>query len=99
MDPPAPYEALTQDLALKFNGSRAPVMIPVHSLATGYLTGTTGQRNIAEIRRFLVFALTKHPDVWVVTIKQLLDWMEAPVPATEMAAFMKQRYACKPPRR
>ena len=36
------------------------------------------------------------PDVWVLTISQLVDWMEAPVAAKDMDKFML-RYACKPP--
>lgn len=46
----------------------------------------------ADTSKFLEYALAK-PDVWALTISQLLDWMEAPVPAPGMAAFMKQ-YKC-----
>lgn len=42
--------------------------------------------------KFLDYALSK-PDVWVVTHQQLLDWMEAPVPASQMKSFMAQ-YEC-----
>lgn len=39
---------------------------------------------------FLDYALAK-PDVWVVTHAQLLDWMEAPVPASRMSSWMQER--------
>ncbi len=46
----------------------------------------------ADVGKFLDYALSK-PDVWVVTHQQLLDWMEAPVPASQMKSFMAQ-YEC-----
>jgi hypothetical protein len=35
-----------------------------------------------DLGKFLDYALA-HPNVWVVTHTQLLDWMEAPVPASK----------------
>ncbi len=46
----------------------------------------------AGIARFLGYALGKK-DVWAVTMSQLLDWMQHPVPASQMKTFMK-KYAC-----
>ena len=45
-----------------------------------------------DILKFLQYAMTK-PDVWGVTMQQLLDWMQTPVPASGMAAFMSA-YPC-----
>lgn len=46
----------------------------------------------ADTGRFLRYALAQ-PGVWAVTMSQLLDWMEAPVPAAAMPAFMA-KYHC-----
>jgi len=46
-----------------------------------------------EISRFLKYALAK-PDVWVVTPRQLAQYMKNPVPASKMAAFMKRTGGC-----
>lgn len=37
-----------------------------------------------DLGKFLDYAL-EHPNTWVVTISQFLDWMEAPVPAGEVS--------------
>lgn len=37
----------------------------------------------SDIKKFFKYAL-QHQDVWAVTISQFLDWMEAPVPASEV---------------
>lgn len=48
----------------------------------------------ADLDRFLAYALSQpSQDVWFVTHAQLLDWMEAPVPASQMKSFMAQ-YDC-----
>ena len=49
-------------------------------------------KNRRAVAKFLDYALSK-PDVWVVTISQLLDWMESPVPAREVGSG--QPAACK----
>lgn len=48
--------------------------------------------NRNEISDFLSYALAK-PDVWVVTPRQLIEWMKSPVKASEMSAWM-DRYGC-----
>lgn len=37
----------------------------------------------SDIKKFLKYALA-HQDVWAVTISQFLDWMEKPVPASQV---------------
>ena len=44
------------------------------------------------IAKFLGYALAKK-GVWAVTMSQILDWMQRPVPASQMKTFMK-RYTC-----
>lgn len=46
----------------------------------------------SDLKRFLAYAMS-HKDVWAVTTSQLLDWMEAPVPAAQMPRFMA-KYTC-----
>ena len=58
----------------------------------GSLPPTECSEFSADVGKFLDYALAK-PDVWVVTHQQLLDWMEAPVPASQMKTFMAQ-YDC-----
>lgn len=38
-----------------------------------------------DVKKFLQYAMSK-PGVWAVTMSQLLDWMEAPVPAAAVSA-------------
>lgn len=38
-----------------------------------------------DVEKFLQYAMSK-PGVWAVTMSQLLDWMEAPVPAAAVSA-------------
>lgn len=49
------------------------------------------QEHTAALNRFFEWALAQ-PDVWFVTMRQLLEWMKAPVPASQMADW----YKCKP---
>lgn len=39
-----------------------------------------------DVAKFLRYAMAK-PGVWAVTMSQLLDWMEAPVPAAAVSAY------------
>lgn len=80
--PPAPRSAF--DAA--YNGNRGPVEISIH---TPFLQDP---QFAADTRRFLQYALAQ-PDVWALTVSQMLDWMERPVPASGMPAFMAQ-YTC-----
>lgn len=68
-----------------YNSNRAPVALPVHLY---FLT----DRRIRGAQKFVKYALSK-PDVYFVTNRQLVDWMKAPVPISQMAAWLKSR--CK----
>ncbi|KAL4438251.1 hypothetical protein ABPG77_010612 [Micractinium sp. CCAP 211/92] len=83
------YKVLKKEFDASYSSNRGPVTIGVHSLATGYLVDS-GYRN--DIKKFFEYALS-HEDVWAVTISQFLDWMENPVPASQMKQFMS-KYTC-----
>lgn len=72
------------DAAYGDGGNRGPVEVSAH---TPFL-----QKFGSDVNKFLGYALAK-PDVWAVTMSQLLDWMAAPVPTSGMEAFMGQ-YQC-----
>ncbi|KAI3433743.1 hypothetical protein D9Q98_003550 [Chlorella vulgaris] len=80
------FKGLMQTFDDAYNGNRAPVTLGVHK---PYLAQKAYSKDLGK---FLDYAL-EHPNTWVVTISQFLDWMEAPVPAGEMPAFMS-KYAC-----
>ncbi|PRW44355.1 G8 domain-containing [Chlorella sorokiniana] len=80
------YAQLKGAFDTAYNGHRGPMEISIH---TPFMQDT---QFAADTSKFLAYALAK-PDVWAVTMSQFLDWMEAPVPASGMAAFMK-KYKC-----
>lgn len=62
-------------------------LTPFHLI---YVSFCRANRN--GIDQFLGYALTK-PEVWVVTPRQLIDWMQNPVPLSQMPQFMAN-YTC-----
>ncbi|EFN51005.1 hypothetical protein CHLNCDRAFT_141534 [Chlorella variabilis] len=71
-----------------YKGNRGPVSVGVHS---PYLTKSSYSK---DLKKFFKYALGQQKkDVWAVTMNQLLDWMENPVPASRMSKFMK-KYKC-----
>ena len=90
MDPPGAFKVLRREFERNYHSvNRLPVAIYTHSTSTHYLDQA---KNRAEIKKFLRWALKK-PNVWVVTYKQWLDYLENPVPASQMASFMA-KYRC-----
>jgi hypothetical protein len=90
MDPAGAYKVLKREFERNYRSSnRLPVAIYTHSTSTGYLDKAN---NRAEIKKFLNWAM-KRKNVWVVTYKQWLDYLENPVPASKMADFMAN-YRC-----
>ncbi|PRW59866.1 G8 domain-containing isoform B [Chlorella sorokiniana] len=79
-------EVLKKSLDEAYDSNRGPVTVGTHK---AYMKDSEFS---ADVGKFLDYALSK-PDVWVVTHQQLLDWMEAPVPASQMKSFMAQ-YDC-----
>lgn len=60
-----------------YGGNRAPVTVGVHK------PWMSKQHHSKDLGKFMDYALA-HPDVWVVTHTQLLDWMADPVPASKV---------------
>lgn len=68
-----------------YGGNRAPLGIYVH-------VGWFSKERIAGTQAFIKYAMAK-PDVWFVTMHQLVQWMQDPVPSSEMAGWLAAR--CK----
>ncbi|KAL4514952.1 hypothetical protein Ndes2437A_g07022 [Nannochloris sp. 'desiccata'] len=66
-----------------YNNNRAPVPIAVHPY---WFTET----RLREAQSFVEYALT-FQDVYFVTMSQLVEWMEDPVPVRNMAVWLKNR--------
>lgn len=68
------YDALKANFdAAYFGGNRAPLPIYVHSL------WLKDESHMSGLKRFVDYARSK-PDVYFVTMRQLLEWMQAPLP-------------------
>lgn len=86
MDPYAGYpdllgKALRLGFDERYEGNRAPLGLYLHrGPLAAYPTWA------AELRTFLEEALSR-PDVWMITMRGLIEWMKAPVPADQMAAW------------
>ena len=83
---------LDQHLAWRLGGNRAPLNLYFHAPAFDEADRT------ATYREFLASSLARG-DVWAVTMPGLIEWMRAPVPASEMTAWYAaycQRHACAP---
>jgi hypothetical protein len=81
-------EVLTYAFNSAYNGNRAPVPIAVHP----YWFSETRLR---EAQTFIDYALS-HDHVYFVTISQLVEWMQNPVPVGEMDNWLKSRCENKP---
>ncbi len=77
------FDVLKANLELAYRGNRAPMPVFVHEPWFNE-TANTGAK------AFIDYALTV-PNVFFVTIGQLVEWMKAPVPAAETAAWLRQR--------
>ncbi|KAF9567880.1 hypothetical protein EC968_003150 [Mortierella alpina] len=75
-------EWLTKNFDRHYNNERAPFGIYLHPVHVG---------DAASLYHEFFNYAAKHPDVWFVTNQQLLQWMQNPVPASELGAqdYMK----------
>lgn len=74
---------LTTAFDAAYNGNRAPVPVFVH------LSWFNGTRS-AETKKFIEYALSK-PDTYFVTMRQLIEYMKAPVPKSLMPQWLANR--------
>ncbi|KAL4448993.1 hypothetical protein ABPG77_007710 [Micractinium sp. CCAP 211/92] len=72
-----PLEILKANFDAAYNGNRAPMPVYLH---TSWLRKA---QHVEGLRRFASYVL-KRPDVYFVTMRQLVAWMENPVPAEQI---------------
>ncbi len=85
MDPAAGYDSVFQDILnydfqMRYNGNRCPFGLFMHA---GQL-GIESRRKI--LTAFLVEKL-KLPDVWMITMRGLIEWLRNPVPVSRLSAW------------
>ena len=78
------YTTLATNFDQAYSGNRAPFPIYVHA---PWFTPD----HVAASNKFIKYALTK-PNVYFVTMRQLVQWMMNPVPASQVGAAL----TCKP---
>lgn len=66
-----------------YYGNRAPLPIAVH----GYWFNS---RRMDQTKAFIKYVLSQ-PDVYFVTVRQLVDWMKDPKPAKETGRWLRER--------
>lgn len=78
MDPLGdPLELFTRGFDQRYNGNRAPMGIFIHA---AWLIADPTRAD--KLNQFLEYAMTKE-NVFLVTVNQVLEWMQNPVPAAE----------------
>ena len=77
------YDVMKYNFDASYAGNRAPLPLAVHVL------WFTPER-IAHGRQFIEYAASQ-PDVYFVTMQQLIEWMRNPVPTDQMVGWIEQR--------
>ncbi|KAH7622737.1 hypothetical protein Ndes2526B_g03576 [Nannochloris sp. 'desiccata'] len=77
------YSVLEENFNMNYNGNRAPFGIYLHS--TWF---DSAGANADALNKFLDWAMAQ-PNVWAITTKDLIRWMQAPVPASQMGEWLK----------
>ncbi|KAI7844629.1 hypothetical protein COHA_001719 [Chlorella ohadii] len=81
------YNIMKQNFDAAYSGNRAPIPIFIH---TPWLQD---KESLKGLKRFVDYALAQ-PDTYLVSIRQLLAWMQNPVPADQLTA---ERLGCGNP--
>lgn len=68
---------------LAYNGNRAPMPMYIHS------PWLNDKKQLAAMRAFIEYALSK-PDVYFVSMRQLIEWMKNPVPKSQVGAWLSE---------
>lgn len=83
------YTTLSTDFDMSYNGNRAPFPIYVH---TPWFNANTS----SSLQKFIDYALSK-PDVYFVTMQELIAWMENPVSAADFnSSYTACNYVASP---
>lgn len=65
---------------LAYNGNKAPVPIYIHS---PWLTNYS-----SDVRQFMQWVTQNYPDAYFVTMRQLIQWIQNPVPKSQMNEWL-----------
>jgi hypothetical protein len=65
---------------LAYNGNKAPVPIYIH---TPWLTNYS-----SDVRQFMQWVTQNYPDAYFVTMRQLIQWIQNPVPKSQMNEWL-----------
>ena len=77
------YNLMKSNFELAYNGNRAPVPLYVHS------PWLAEPKNMKDVQKFITWARKEHPnDVYFVTMHQLIQWLENPVPLSQMDEWL-----------
>ncbi|MCD8482917.1 MAG: polysaccharide deacetylase family protein [Verrucomicrobia bacterium] len=89
MDPTGTKESLValfkENFMQRYNGNRVPLGLWLHAVPWLGSPSAPVQANVDAMNEFLEWALQK-PNVWVVGMSTLVDWMRNPLPASEASA-------------
>ena len=81
MDPEGDvFNIYRENFDMNYNANRAPFGVYLHA---PWFT----DKNTAALNQFMDYAMAK-PDVWVLTMRQLAEWMKNPVPASKMGEWL-----------
>ncbi|KAI0066583.1 hypothetical protein BV25DRAFT_1868240 [Artomyces pyxidatus] len=83
----ATLEYMKSTFTAHYNGQRQPIGLythPIHT-STTYPGVNPSTSTINMINSFLDWAQTQ-PDVWIVSTEQLLDWVQHPVPVSQLSS-------------
>ena len=80
----APVRSLTRNLHIRLD--RVSIYSPLTHLRSQYIQWFN-DKNTDALNQFMEYAMAK-PDVWVLTMRQLADWMKNPVPASKMGEWL-----------
>lgn len=73
---------LQSNYKLAYGGNKAPVPLYIHS---PWLQNST---NMAATRAFIQWVTSTYPDAYFVTMHQLVQWMQNPVPKDQVGAWL-----------
>lgn len=77
------FNLLKSNFELAYTGNRAPVPLYVHS------PWLEQSKNMKDVQKFITWARQEHPnDVYFVTMHQLIQWLQNPVPVSQMDEWL-----------
>ncbi len=77
-----PNELLKGMFDKAYNGNKAPVPLFVHS------PWLSEQKNMNDVRSFIQYVTENYPDAYFVTMHQLVQWMQNPVPKDKIESWL-----------